>query len=345
MTATVAGAAKLSTLVAFALALTVLGGPAPAAVSPQSAAMAKSEGTVVWYTSLDTKNLVQVVKKFNDTHPGIVLAALQIPSDKLAPRLLTESTAGKVGADVANGDLISVSQLGDAGILDAYHPPEPQKFIKGSIDPKGYWVAVYNDSTVLAWNPLKVKADGLKPPASLADLTRPEWKGKVGIDTSAFNWYAGVMATMRDGAGFFRRLAANDPVLTTGHTHAVSQLEAGEFDATPTAYGYTVESERELGHPVDYLKPRPMIVGSAALGLVRKAPHPNAARVLLDWLLSREGQQYIVDVSKQSSARTDVTNDVKVFDAARDPFYIIQPPDKAQYNATIGAYKAVFGSP
>jgi len=328
-----------------ALACPLLATPAPAAVPPQIDAAAKNEGAVIWYTSLDTKNLVQVVRKFNETHPGIVLQALQISSDKLAPRLMTEAMAGKANADVANGDLISVSQLGDAGILDHYRPSEPARFIKGSIDPKGFWVAIYNDSTVLAWNPQKVKADGLKPPSSLADLTRPEWKGKVGIDTTAFNWYAGVIATMPDGAEFFRKLAANDPVLTTGHTHAVTQLEAGEFDATPTAYGYTVESERELGRPVDYLKPRPMIIGSAAIALVRNAPHPNAARVLLDWLLSREGQQFIVDVSKQASARSDVVNDPKVFDASHDPFYINPPPDKTRYNATVSGYKAVFGAP
>lgn len=318
---------------------------ATADVSPSVIAAAKSEGKVVWYTSLDTRNLQLVVRKFNDTHPGIVLQALQISSDKLAPRLMTEATAGKVGADVANGDDISVSQLSDIGILDHYAPADRGKFIKGSIDTKGYWVAVYSDSTVLAWNPEKLKADGLRPPTSLDDLTRPEWKGKVGIDTTAFAWYAGVMATRKDGDSFFHKLAANDPVLTTGHTHAVTQLESGEFDATPTAYGYTAEIEREAGRPIDYLKPKPMVVGPNAIALVKNAPHPNAARVLLDWLLSRAGQQYIVDVSKQTSARSDVANNTKVFDAARDPFYINPPPERAHYNALVAAFKSVFGVP
>jgi iron(III) transport system substrate-binding protein len=135
---------------------------------------------------------------------------------------------------------------------------------------------------------------------------------------------------------------ANHPFITSGHTLTVAQLAAGEFDATPTAYGYMVELQRRQGHSVDFITPKPAIVGLVPVGLVQGAPHPNAARVLLDWLLSREGQQYCVDVSGRTSARTDVRNDTRVFDARR-PFYVIPTPDRTEYKTLTTQFKQLLG--
>ena len=72
--------------------------------------------------------------------------------------------------------------------------------MKGSVDPKGSWIALFSETTVIAWNPEKLKADGLRPPASLADLGKPEWRGKIGLDDAAFNWYQAVLLTQKDAA-------------------------------------------------------------------------------------------------------------------------------------------------
>ncbi|HXP94631.1 MAG TPA: extracellular solute-binding protein [Candidatus Binatia bacterium] len=313
-----------------------------AALSPQTMSAAKQEGTVVWYSSIDVPTLNAIVQRFQETHPGITVAVLRAGANQIPPRIMTEQAGGKFNADLVNGDMLSINQLVVAGALQVYHPTELGKFVKGSYDPNGYWSSIYNATTVIAWNPQKLKADGLQPPKSLADLAKPEWRGKIGLDSSAFNWYSGVLQTQPGAAEIMKKIAENKPRLTDGHTVTVTQLEAGEFDVTPTAYGYMANHERELGRPVDFLNPKPLLVDLSPLALVKNAPHPNAARVLIEWLLSKEGQQYIIEVSDRPSSRIDVKNPPRVWSASMQ-FYMLPAPDRNQYNSIVTQYKALLG--
>jgi len=328
----------------FLAAALVLGVPmsAGAAVSADVTAAAKREGVVVWYTSVDTKTLPGIVQRFDSTHPGIKLQTLQITSNLIPARILVEQRGHQYSADVCNGDIVPMSQLAEAGALQPFHPAEAGKFVKGAVDPKGFWTSLYSDTTVIAWNPKKLQADGLRPPTSLADLTKPEWAGKIGIDSTAYNWYQGMVETDPNAQELIKKLVANKPFLTQGHTNTVTQLEAGEFDVTPTAYGYMADLEHRGGRPVDYLIPKPLFVGLGPVGLVANAPHPNAARVFIDWLLSPDGQQTIVDVSGRPSARVDVKNNPNVFNP-RWPIHVLTTPDQAKYKDLVTQYKALLG--
>ncbi len=320
----------------------VLPPAAHAAVSADVMAAAKREGVVVWYTSFDNKTLPGIVQRFDDTHPGIKLQPLVISSNLIPARILTEMRGHQVGADVCNGDIVPMSQLAEAGALQPFKPADPDKFAKGAVDPKGLWTSLYSDTTVLAWNPKKLQADGLKPPTSLADLTKPEWSGKIGIDSTAYNWYQGLIETDPNAQELLKKLVANKPFLTQGHTNTVVQLEAGEFDVTPTAYGYMADLEHRNGRPVDFLVPKPLLVGLGPVGFVAGAPHPNAARVFIDWLLSKDGQQTIIDVSGRPSARTDVKNNPNVFNA-KWPMHVLSTPDQAKYKDLVSQYKSLLG--
>jgi iron(III) transport system substrate-binding protein len=336
---------RFSRAVALLIAAAAALGPAAAAgaaVSADVQAAAKREGVVVWYTSFDAKTLPGVVTRFEQTHPGIKLQTLQITSNLIPARIITEQRGHQYNADVCNGDIVPMSQLAAGGALQPYKPAEPGKFVKGAVDPSGMWTSLYDDTTVLAWNPKKLQEHGLKPPTSLADLTKPEWAGKIGIDSTAYNWYQGLTETDPKAQEFLKKLVANKPFLTQGHTNTVTQLEAGEFDVTPTAYGYMADLEHRNGRPVDFLNPNPLFVGLGPVGLVANAPHPNAARVFLDWLLSRDGQQTIIDVSGRPSARTDVQNNAAVF-SARMPMHILSTPDQAKYKDLVSQYKSLLG--
>jgi ABC-type Fe3+ transport system substrate-binding protein len=326
-----------------ALAGVLASGPATsAAVAPEIAAAAKREGTVVWYSSIDTKTLAAVVQRFEQSHPGIKLQTLQLTSNLIPVRITTELRGGKFNADVANGDIVPMSQLAAAGALQPYRPAEPAKFVKGAIDPNGLWTSLYNDTTVIAWNPKKLQADGLRPPTSLADLTKPEWNGKIGLNATAYNWFAGLSEVDPNAQELIKKIVANHPLITQGHTNTVTQMEAGEFTVTPTAYGYLADKDHRAGLPIDFINPRPLLVGLGPVGLIANAPHPNAARVLLDWLLSKPGQQTIVELSGRPSARTDVQNNPNVL-SAKMPVHILTTPDQARYRELVSQYKALLG--
>lgn len=315
---------------------------AAAAVSSDVMAAAKREGSVVWYTSVDAKTLSGVVQRFEQSHPGISLQTLQISSNLIPARIITEQRGGKFNADVANGDIIPMSQLAAAEALQPYRPSEPKSVVAGAIDPHGLWIALYFDTTVIAWNPKKLAADGLKPPTTLADLAKPEWNGKIGIDSTAYNWYQGLTELDPHAQDLVKKLAANHPLITEGHTNTVTQLENGEFDVTPTAYGYLADKDHRAGLAVDFVNPRPLLVGLTPVGLVKNAPHPNAARVLLDWLLSKEGQQVLIELSGRPSPRTDVQNVAAVFNP-RMPIHVLSAPDQARYKELVSQYKGLLG--
>ena len=185
-----------------------------------------------------------------------------------------------------------------------------------------------------------------KPPATTADFAKPEWKGKFGFDTGAVNWYLGLIQHDKSGgADLAKRIADNQPIKTTGHTQTVESLETGEFDATPTAYGYLANAEKKAGKTIDFINPNPLLVTLNPVGLAKNAPHPNAARVFIDWLTSKAGQTYLVTRGGgEVSSRTDVQNNPAVFDPKR-PYLILDAPSSAQYNDAERLFRTVFGLP
>lgn len=304
---------------------------------------AKKEGTVIWYATMNTKDMELTAARFMATHPGIHVETLRATSSELPARVITEQRGGKFNADVISGDEFQVSQLVLAGALDKYKPAELDRFIKGTYDPNGYWTNLYQNTTVIAWNPQRLKADHLQAPASTADFARPEWKGKFGIDTGAFNWYIGTLQADAGAGRTMEKIAANAPVKTTGHTATVVQLESGEFDATPTAYGYLSDQEQRTGKPLAYVNPKPLLVTLNPIGLAKNAPHPNAARVFLEWLLSKDGQSYIAESGGgEISSRTDVHNNPRIWNP-KNPYVIVHAPDSARYNDAVHQFRALFG--
>ncbi|HEX3549094.1 MAG TPA: extracellular solute-binding protein [Candidatus Elarobacter sp.] len=323
-------------------ALLLAGG---AGAAPQDDA-AKKEGAVVWYATMNTKDMNATADAFMKSHPGIKVETLRLGSSQLPARIFTEQRAGKFNADVISGDAFQVLQLVESGAFDKYRPPETDKFIKGTVDPNGMWANLYQNTTVIAWNAQRLKADHLRAPASFADFAKPEWKGRFGFDTGALNWYMGVLQIDKSGgADLVKRIAANSPVKTSGHTQTVTSLEAGEFDATPTAYGYMADQQKRGGKPVDFLNPTPLFVSLNPVGLAKNAPHPNAAHVFIDWLLSKDGQQFIAARGGgEISSRIDVKNNPAIWDP-KHPFVIIQTPSSAQYNDLERSFRAVMGLP
>jgi iron(III) transport system substrate-binding protein len=306
---------------------------------------AKKEGVVVWYATMNTKDMNLTAEAFMKSHPGIKVETLRLGSSQLPARVFTEQRAGKYNADAISGDGFQVFQLIEAGAFDKYKTPEADRFIKGTIDPNGFWANLYQNTTVIAWNPQRLKADHLKPPASVADFAKPEWKGKFGFDTGALNWYMGVLQTDKNGVDLAKRVADNAPVKTSGHTQTVASLEAGEFDATPTAYGYMADQERRAGRPIDFANPNPLFVSLNPIGLAKNAPHPNAARVFIGWLLSKDGQQYIAERGGgEISSRTDVKNNGDIWNLKR-PYAIITTPSSAQYNDLERQFRSIMGLP
>lgn len=301
--------------------------------------------TIVWYGTMNTKDMTLTAEGFMKSHPGMHVETLRLGSSQLPARVATEQRAGKYNADVISGDGFQILQLVRVGAFEKYKPHNTETFINGTVDPDGYWTNLYQNTTVIAWNPDRLKADHLQAPISMADFAKPEWRGKFGFDTGALNWYMGLLQSDKNGAELAKKIADNAPLKTSGHTQTVTSLETGEFDATPTAYGYLADQEKRAGKPVDFINPTPLFVSINPVGLAKNAPHAAAAKTFIDWLVSKEGQSFIAQHGGgEISSRSDVKNNPRVWDS-RHPYVITAMPAAAQYNDLEKQFRSMLGLP
>jgi len=184
----------------------------------------------------------------------------------------------------------------------------------------GFQTVVYAVTTVVAWNPTVVKQQGLPVPMGIQTFTNPAWKGKFSIDPSAVNWYDSLIKIMghQKALALVQKLGDNDPVLVESHTEALTDVQAGEPVGAVTAYGYKASSmEKKTPAEVSFLNPNPLPSSLNLIDVVAHAPHPAAARVFVNWMVSQAGQTAVIDQTNHTSIRSDVTNDPKVWDPAK----------------------------
>lgn len=284
------------------------------------AAKAAKEGSATWYVAIGSDDAQPIVDAFNKTYPKVKINILRLSADKIPPRVMTEQKAGAYHADVITGDALQVVQLEHAKALQPYDPPDAAKLPDGLTLPEGYQGVAYVNTTVIGYNPDGLKKAGLTPPTSWKDLTAPAWKGHFSIDPAAVNWYDSLIGSMgHDQAlALLKKLGDNAPVPVESHSQALDDVHGGEPLAGATIYGYMVPPlKKESPGRIDFVNPNPLPVSLNLTDIALDAPHPAAARLFDDWLVSQEGQQAIVDISNDTSLRPDVKNDTTVWDPTK----------------------------
>ena len=159
--------------------------------------------------------------------------------------------------------------------------------IPQAIPPHGQWVAIYLSLFVQAYNTNLISKESL--PASYADLVRPQWKDKLAVEADDFDWFAETVKDMGEERGLrlFREIvAANGISVRKGHSLLNNLVAAGEVPLALSDYGYLAEQAKRKGAPLDWLVIPPAIARATAQGLVRNAPHPYAAVLFYDYLIS-----------------------------------------------------------
>jgi iron(III) transport system substrate-binding protein len=313
------------------------------------AAAAGKEGTLTWYTTFADDDVQPIVKAFNKTYPNVQVKPLRLSADKIPPRVITEQRGKQYTADIVSGDSPQVAQLLQAGALQPYTPKDQSALPSGLSLPTGYEGIVYVVTTVVAYNPQIVKQKGLAAPTSWQDLTQPAWKGQFSIDPGAVNWYDSLVNGMgHDQAlNLLKALGANKPVFVESHTQALTQVQAGEPAAAATAYGYKASSlKKKNASTVEFVNSPQLPASLTLIDVVKNAPHPAAARLFEDWMVSKEGQQAVVDITNHTSIRTDVTNDTAVWDPAKwKPAWGEPNLPAATYNQELNEMKTALQAP
>ena len=290
---------------------------------------AKKEGQLVWYTTMGVVDHTKYIALFNKKYPFIDVKVRRAGGSRLIPILQAEHRAGKYLFDVTMGSRFAPSFV-RSGMFAKYVSPESKHFAKGTVDPEGHWVDVYPTSIGVSYNTEMVPRD--KIPQTWEDLLKPMWKGKIAKDPREIAWYDAVLRTMgkEKGLSFLKRLGQQDLQFRVGFTLKQQSLVAGEFPLC-LCYVHQIDRVKKLGAPVDWVKsPDLFIVNKLHPILISaKARHPNAARLFIDFAMSKEAQQLMITLGRIGSSRLDVktnfpksvkfvTEDISVYDRQKE---------------------------
>jgi iron(III) transport system substrate-binding protein len=265
---------------------------------------AKKEREVVWYTTTSLETSKIIVDRFQKKFPFVNVTLYRTGVAPLISRVLIEARAGKYDWDVLSGGGELFSPVMDKGMIAQYRSPEARMIDDDLVDKQGYWTAYTVTTFVLGFNTKMVKKQDV--PKTYEALLEPKWKGqKIGVDTSAGILHALMPVWGKEKAlSYFRQLAAQNPVPKESTSLMAQLLSAGEMPlGVGSAHLYELFSRK--GAPVDWVPLEPAVVRVIPTTLGAKARHPNAAKLLYDYLIAREGQEII-----KSFNRVPVRKDV-----------------------------------
>lgn len=264
---------------------------------------AKSEGKVLLYTTASTAEANTLVKNFGQRYPFIKTEYYRAGSEKIMLRVLAEHQRKKFLADVIMITAPECDVLKEKGVFGRYVSPHREYFVDK--DPDGYWTDAYLTINTIGYNTKLVSPQSA--PKTYNDLLDPKWKGKMGMDTKAFYWFASMLKMMGEAKGleYMKKLSEQNIQFRTGRTLLAQLMAAGEISIGITLYNYRVEKMKMEGAPVEWIAIEPVIAEVHPVGISSRTPHPNAAKLLLNWLLSRDGQEVLAGIDRIPS-RIDV---------------------------------------
>lgn len=250
-------------------------------------AAAKKEGTLTLYTTIAEKDVPPLVKPFEAKY-GIKVVVWRAGTDKVLQRTLAEAAANRNDVDVVHFGSPEMEALSREKILQRVDSPVYRDLLPGSVPAHHEWVATILSVWVQAYNTKLIKKQDL--PKTYKDLLNPKWKGMLGIEAKNQDWFAAVVDI--NGGGdkglkYFQDLVAVNGVSPRkGHTLLTNMVVSGEVPLALTVYNYMPAQAKEKGAPIDWFALEPAVARSNAVGVARKAPHPAAALLFHEYLLT-----------------------------------------------------------
>jgi iron(III) transport system substrate-binding protein len=293
------------------------------------AAAAKKEGTLTIYTTFAEKDQPALLGPFEAKY-GVKVVVWRAGTDKVLQRSIAEARANKNNVDVIHFGAPEMEALSREKILQAVTSPVHRNLQPGSVPAHREWAATLLSVWVQVYNTNLIRKQDL--PKSYADLLDPRWKGKLGIEAKNEDWFASVVDVMgggEKGLRFFRDLVAKNGLSPrTGHTLLNNMVIAGEVPLALDIYNYMPEQAKRKGAPIDWFVLEPAVARSNAIGVARRAPHPNAALLFYEYMLGEEGQRVLVKMDYVPS-NTKVASPLKgVKILQTDPIRTLDESDK-----------------
>ena len=252
---------------------------------------ARKEGEMVWYTNSGIENATRYIQAFRKKYPFINANFWRSKTRQVTQRVVSEANAGRHLVDVIKPSFDLLPIFLERNILARYDTP-----VRG-IFPAHAKSSFYTNMNyafrVFAFNPRKLGQKDV--PKSWEELLNPKWKGEILFDESSVEEVTAMLGAWgkEKTVNYFTRLSQQQLLIRVGRDTTAQMMMAGEAPLAVTSYAYNVEGLRAKNAPIDWVAQDLIPALIYPLTMARQAPHPHAAALFYDYMISEEGQRLI----------------------------------------------------
>ncbi len=268
---------------------------------------ARKEREVVLSTTTNLAEAGSMALQFKAKYPFLEVNINRAEGERIVTRVLQEARAKKTLVDVIQTPAFYLHALRKRGIIGEYSPAD-DRFYPRNFKEEKVWTTTYYNPYVVLYNTKLIAAQNL--PKRYDDLLGPFWKNKMILEKDKIDWFTAMLHILgrEKGIKYMRELSRQTPMLRIGQELITQLVAAGEASLQINSNAVTVNRLKQKGAPIDWVAPGPLPGLMVGVGLTAQAPHPAAARLLVDFLLSKEGQQ-LYQSAGRLVARSDLPQD------------------------------------
>jgi ABC-type Fe3+ transport system substrate-binding protein len=306
---------------------------------PALLAAAQKEGEAVLYTTHIVDQIVRpLIKAFQGYVPGVQIKYVRADSSAVVVRMINEARAGRVQSDLWCS-VDGVSALIQGGYTTQFEVPSAKELPPELVDRNRRWIATNTGVRSAAYNTQIVPA--AFAPKSYQDLLDPRWKGKIVWNPKAMTGAWGFISTVVQGMGeepgmaYLRALAKQEIVPLPMAIRAIlDRVIAGEYAIGLEMNNSHAAISAALGAPVKWVPLNPVSETLQVVGITKGAAHPNAAKLFIDFMVSKAGQNVFRD-SDYLPMRPDVPAKIAELKPAQGGYKaIVYNPDNLETDVT-----------
>jgi iron(III) transport system substrate-binding protein len=253
---------------------------------------AKKEGAVTWYVAMNRIYAQELINAFQAQYPFIKVNALTGGGGALLNKVLTEYRAKSFLYDVFNTRSMTINTLRKAGAIMRYQTPLRSQLRENFYDREGYLNGIFATPLVFIYNTKMLNRNDA--PSSIEALAHPKWLGKMALDDESFDWLAALLDYYGESKGveLATKIGQQQLHIRRGPTLITQLVAAGEFHLEIDGHHQEAIAKKKAGAPIDYIFPQPFvpIKSLVPIYMAARPPHPHAAALMADFLISKKGQ-------------------------------------------------------
>ena len=266
---------------------------------------AKAEGKVSWYTSLAGSSYKELAQGFEKKY-GVKVDVYRATSNDLMARIGSEAKARQYLVDTIETTLPLLKSLREDGLLAVYASPHLQKYPAHAKEQAGnglYYWGVNRESFIgVGYNPNLIPASAI--PKNFDGLLNLQLKGKIGMTTSDTGVRMMGAIVKFKGQEFVNKLKAQDISLHAVSGRAMADMAiSGEVPISPSIFRDHAMESKLKGAPINWVAMEAVPTNAGGTSIIYQAPHPHAAVLLADFILSPEGQKILEDLQFGSPSK------------------------------------------